>query len=125
MRRTKPPTPRSKPTTKSPTPRSRFPTALTIPPNMPAPLLSSSPYAHATGTRPQRQATAVALPQPGYKHLEGGVQVKTAAITFGRAAVERLSGDRPSTLRALAAATITGGATAAVTYRLLRSKSDE
>ena len=51
--------------------------------------------------------------------------VKTAAITVGRAAVERLSGDRPSTLRALAAATITGGATAALTYRLLRSKSEE
>ena len=51
--------------------------------------------------------------------------VKTAAITVGRAAVERLSGDRPSTFRALAAATITGGATAALTYRLLRSKSEE
>jgi hypothetical protein len=51
--------------------------------------------------------------------------VKTAAISVGRAAVERLSGGRPSTFRALTAATITGGATAALTYRLLRHRSDE
>jgi hypothetical protein len=36
--------------------------------------------------------------------------MKTAAITIGRAAVERLAGDRPS---------------AAITYRALRSKADE
>ena len=51
--------------------------------------------------------------------------MKTAAITLGRAAAERLSGNRPSSLRALAAATLTGGATAALTYRLLRSKPDD
>jgi hypothetical protein len=49
--------------------------------------------------------------------------MKTTAISLGRAVAERLSGDRPSALRALAAATLTGGATAAVTYRLLRSES--
>jgi hypothetical protein len=49
--------------------------------------------------------------------------VKTAAITVGRAAVERLTGDRPSAMRAMAAATITGGATAVMTYRVLRPKS--
>jgi hypothetical protein len=51
--------------------------------------------------------------------------MKTAAITIGRAAVERLAGDRPSALRAFAAATLAGGATAAITYRALRSKADE
>ena len=51
--------------------------------------------------------------------------MKTAAITVGRAAVERLSGERPSMFRALAAATITGGATAALTYRLLRNKEED
>jgi hypothetical protein len=49
--------------------------------------------------------------------------MRTAAISVGRAAIERLSGDRPSTMRALAAATLTGGATATLTYRLLRSRS--
>jgi hypothetical protein len=49
--------------------------------------------------------------------------MKTAAITLGRAAVERLSGDRPSAVRALAAAAITGGVTATLTYRLLRSSN--
>jgi hypothetical protein len=47
--------------------------------------------------------------------------MKTAAITVGRAAVERLSGGRPSSMRALAAAAVTGGATATLTYRLLRA----
>jgi hypothetical protein len=47
--------------------------------------------------------------------------MKTAAITVGRAVVERLSGSRPSSIRALAAAAVTGGATATVTYRLLRA----
>ena len=51
--------------------------------------------------------------------------MKTAAITVGRAAAERLTGGRPSMLRAVAAATLTGGATAALTYRLLRSQEDE
>jgi hypothetical protein len=53
----------------------------------------------------------------------GGETMKTTAISLGRTVAERLSGDRPSALRALAAATLTGGATAAVTYRLLRSQS--
>jgi hypothetical protein len=51
--------------------------------------------------------------------------MKTAAISVGRAAAERLSGGRPSAFRAFAAATLAGGATAAVTYRLLRSHSDD
>ena len=51
--------------------------------------------------------------------------MKTAAITVGRAAMERISGGKPSVARALAASAITGGATATVTYRLLRKKSEE
>jgi len=51
--------------------------------------------------------------------------MKTAIITVGRAAAERVAGGRPSALRALAAAAVTGGATATLTYRLLRSESDE
>ncbi len=51
--------------------------------------------------------------------------MKTAAISVGRAAVERIAGDRPSALRAFAAATLAGGATATVTYRLLRSQSED
>ena len=51
--------------------------------------------------------------------------MKTAAISVGRAAAERLSGGRPSALRAIAAATLTGGATATLTYKLLRSRDDE
>jgi hypothetical protein len=51
--------------------------------------------------------------------------MKRAAFSVGRAAVERLSGDRPSSLRAAAAALVAGGAAAAVTYRLLRTDSDE
>jgi hypothetical protein len=51
--------------------------------------------------------------------------MKTTAIALGRAAAERLSGNRPSMLRAAAAATLTGGATAALTYRLLRHHDDE
>jgi hypothetical protein len=47
--------------------------------------------------------------------------MKTAALSVGRAAVERLTGDRPSAFRAFAAAALTGGATATITYRLLRS----
>ncbi len=51
--------------------------------------------------------------------------MKTTAITLGRATIERLTGDRPSVLRALAAATLTGGATGAMTYKLLRSRSGD
>jgi hypothetical protein len=53
------------------------------------------------------------------------IEMKTAAFSVGRAAAERLAGDRPSTFRALAAATLVGSATAAMTYRALRTKSDE
>ena len=48
--------------------------------------------------------------------------MKTTAITLGRAVAERIGGDRPSAFRAFAAATLTGGATAAITYRLLRDE---
>ena len=51
--------------------------------------------------------------------------MKTAVITVGRAAIERISGGKPSALRALTASAITGGATAALTYRLLRPKTGE
>ena len=51
---------------------------------------------------------------------QGGAAMKTAAFSLGRTAVERLSGNRPSAFRAFAAATLTGGATATITYRLLR-----
>lgn len=37
-----------------------------------------------------------------------------------RAIAQRISGDRPSPLRAIAAATVVGAATAVVTYRILR-----
>ena len=50
---------------------------------------------------------------------------RTAVIAVGRAAVERMTGERPSSMRALAAATITGGATAVVTYRLLRGGGEK
>jgi hypothetical protein len=48
--------------------------------------------------------------------------MRTTAITVGRAVAERLAGERPSSMRALAAATLTGGATAAITYRFLRKE---
>jgi hypothetical protein len=51
--------------------------------------------------------------------------MKTAVITVGRAAAERLAGGRPSALRAFAAAAVAGSATAALTYRLLRAVDDE
>jgi hypothetical protein len=38
-----------------------------------------------------------------------------------RAAAERASGGRPAMLRAMAAATVAGGAVAVITYRLLRA----
>jgi hypothetical protein len=51
--------------------------------------------------------------------------VRKSVITVGRAVFERAIGERPSALRALTAAALTGGATATVTYRLLRSQADE
>jgi hypothetical protein len=45
----------------------------------------------------------------------------TALRTVGKAASERLLGFGPGPVRAAVAAMITGGATAALTYRLLRS----
>jgi len=51
--------------------------------------------------------------------------MKTAALSVGRAAAERFSGGHPSAMRAIAAATLAGGATATLTYRLLRSNSDD
>jgi hypothetical protein len=51
--------------------------------------------------------------------------MKTTAIMLGRTAAERLTGGRPSMLRAVAAATLTGGATATITYRLLRSHEED
>jgi hypothetical protein len=50
--------------------------------------------------------------------------MKTVALSLGRTAVERIAGERPSSVRALAAATVTGAATATLTYRLLCSKGD-
>jgi hypothetical protein len=47
--------------------------------------------------------------------------LKTSVIAVGRAALERAAGERPSSLRALTAAVLTGGAAATLTYRLLRS----
>ncbi len=45
----------------------------------------------------------------------------SAAIrTVGKAAAERMAGFGPGRIRALAAATVTGTATAVMTYRLLR-----
>jgi hypothetical protein len=51
--------------------------------------------------------------------------MKNAAIkTVGRAAVERLGGHQPGRGRAVAAALVTGAATAVLTYQALRSGSD-
>jgi hypothetical protein len=47
----------------------------------------------------------------------------TAIRTVGKAATERLLGAGPGPVRALIAAAVTGGATAVLTYRLLRSDS--
>jgi hypothetical protein len=44
-----------------------------------------------------------------------------AIRTVGKAAAQRVMGFGPGRVRALAAATVTGTATAVVTYRLLRS----
>jgi hypothetical protein len=46
-----------------------------------------------------------------------------ALRTVAKAATERLIGDGPGPVRAAVAAIITGGATAAITYRVLRSDS--
>ena len=45
----------------------------------------------------------------------------TAIRTAGKAATERLLGSGPRPVRAAVAAIVTGSATAALTYRLLRS----
>ena len=51
--------------------------------------------------------------------------MSTLAIkTVGKAATERILGLRPGRIRAAAAALVTGTATAALTYRLLRSGPD-
>jgi hypothetical protein len=47
----------------------------------------------------------------------------TAIRTVGKAATERVLGAGPGPVRALIAAAVTGGATAVLTYRLLRSDS--
>jgi hypothetical protein len=48
-----------------------------------------------------------------------------ALRTLGKAAAERVSGTGPGALRAFVAAAVTGTATAVLTYRVLRSGSDE
>jgi hypothetical protein len=45
--------------------------------------------------------------------------------SFVKATTERLSGGRPSVLRAAAGATAAGAATWAVVYKLLRHEDDE
>jgi hypothetical protein len=48
--------------------------------------------------------------------------MKAAALrTVGKAASDRVRGDRPGPFRAFAAAAVAGITTAVVTYRLLRS----
>jgi hypothetical protein len=47
--------------------------------------------------------------------------MSTAIRTVGKAAAERILGLGPGRVRAFVAATMTGTATAVVTYRLLRS----
>jgi hypothetical protein len=44
-----------------------------------------------------------------------------ALRTVGKAAMERITGGKPGPVRAALASAVTGGATAAVTYKLLRS----
>jgi hypothetical protein len=52
--------------------------------------------------------------------------MKGAALrAVGRAASERVTGTGPGPGRAFVAAMVTGTATAALTYRLLRSNSDK
>lgn len=47
--------------------------------------------------------------------------MSAALKTVGKAAAERVMGFTPGRFRALAAATVVGGASAVVTYRLLRA----
>jgi hypothetical protein len=49
--------------------------------------------------------------------------VSAAIRTVGKAATERILGMGPGRVRAFVAATVTGTATAVVTYRLLRTGS--
>jgi hypothetical protein len=49
--------------------------------------------------------------------------MKKGVMTVGRAVLERATGSKPSALRALTAAALTGGAAATLTYRALRSES--
>lgn len=52
--------------------------------------------------------------------------MKAAAIkAVGRAAGERVMGTGPGPVRALVAAMVTGTATAALTYKLLRAGTDD
>ena len=52
--------------------------------------------------------------------------MKGAALrTVGRAASDRVLGTGPGPVRAMVAAMVTGTATAALTYRLLRSNTDK
>jgi predicted Rossmann-fold nucleotide-binding protein len=51
--------------------------------------------------------------------------MKAAALkTVARATAERLSGGQPGVMQAVVASVVTGAATAALTYRLLRSGGD-
>jgi hypothetical protein len=47
--------------------------------------------------------------------------VSAAARTIGKAAAQKLSGEGPGRIRALAAATVAGAAAAVLTYRVLRT----
>jgi hypothetical protein len=52
--------------------------------------------------------------------------MKAAALrTVGKAAAERMMGSRPGRMRAFLAAAFTGGATAALTYKALRSGGED
>jgi hypothetical protein len=50
--------------------------------------------------------------------VDGGYQVDMKSLII--AATQRLSGDRPAALRALAGATVAGTTTGVVVYKLLR-----
>lgn len=47
--------------------------------------------------------------------------MSAAARTLGKAAAQKLSGEGPGRMRALAAAAVAGAATAVLTYRVLRT----
>jgi len=53
-----------------------------------------------------------------------GVKDKAQGV-FGGAVADRLSGDRPSAIRAAAGAVMAGGVTTVVVYRLLRKTEEE